>query len=166
MHLDSRAVHCTCDIAWQNWLLVAVAAYDFQRSRSAVKMTGALVLPGSSGGTGALVAARGVTAGFCSDTGGSCRIPASLTGSSIPQHNSSYQGGFNSHLCRPMSLAANRSHYPRESLRPIPFHWGPILPSTMSTRFQADTTRAATASDVPWMGNCSVMGKEAQCMRV
>lgn len=38
-------------------------------------------LAGSSGGTAALIAARGVTAGFCSDTSGSCRVPASLTGS-------------------------------------------------------------------------------------
>ncbi|KAK9790121.1 hypothetical protein WJX73_005501 [Symbiochloris irregularis] len=35
---------------------------------------------GSSGGTGAAIAARMVAAGFCSDTEGSCRIPASLTG--------------------------------------------------------------------------------------
>ncbi|KAK9859869.1 hypothetical protein WJX84_001886, partial [Apatococcus fuscideae] len=35
---------------------------------------------GSSGGTAAIIAARGVSAGFCSDTGGSCRIPASMTG--------------------------------------------------------------------------------------
>ena len=35
---------------------------------------------GSSGGTAAIVAARGAPAGFCSDTGGSCRNPASMTG--------------------------------------------------------------------------------------
>eukprot|EP00891_Asterochloris_glomerata_P000681 jgi/Astpho2/681/Aster-x0031 len=35
---------------------------------------------GSSGGTAALVAARAAPAGFCSDTGGSCRIPGSMTG--------------------------------------------------------------------------------------
>lgn len=38
---------------------------------------------GSSGGTGAAIAARTVTAGFCSDTEGSCRIPASITGGSL-----------------------------------------------------------------------------------
>lgn len=35
---------------------------------------------GSSGGTAALIAARGVSAGFCTDTSGSCRNPASVTG--------------------------------------------------------------------------------------
>lgn len=35
---------------------------------------------GSSGGTAAIVAARCVPAGYCSDTGGSCRMPAAATG--------------------------------------------------------------------------------------
>ncbi|GAB4818661.1 hypothetical protein N2152v2_005707 [Parachlorella kessleri] len=35
---------------------------------------------GSSGGTGSLVAARVAPAGFCTDTGGSCRIPAAMNG--------------------------------------------------------------------------------------
>ncbi|EIE27340.1 amidase signature enzyme [Coccomyxa subellipsoidea C-169] len=35
---------------------------------------------GSSGGTTAVVAMRMAAGGFCSDTGGSCRIPASVTG--------------------------------------------------------------------------------------
>ncbi|CAK0784780.1 hypothetical protein CVIRNUC_007984 [Coccomyxa viridis] len=35
---------------------------------------------GSSGGAAAAVAMRMGTAGFCSDTGGSCRIPAGMTG--------------------------------------------------------------------------------------
>ncbi|KAK9838245.1 hypothetical protein WJX84_005685 [Apatococcus fuscideae] len=35
---------------------------------------------GSSGGTAALIAARATSAGFCSDTGGSCRIPGAMCG--------------------------------------------------------------------------------------
>ncbi|KAK9812686.1 hypothetical protein WJX72_002003 [[Myrmecia] bisecta] len=35
---------------------------------------------GSSGGTAAIVSAHGAPAGFCTDTGGSCRIPAAMTG--------------------------------------------------------------------------------------
>lgn len=35
---------------------------------------------GSSGGTAGVVASRGVPAGFCSDTAGSCRIPGAHTG--------------------------------------------------------------------------------------
>ncbi|CAL8466175.1 g5711 [Coccomyxa elongata] len=35
---------------------------------------------GSSGGTGVALAARIVAGGFCTDTGGSCRVPASLNG--------------------------------------------------------------------------------------
>ncbi|EIE21247.1 amidase signature enzyme [Coccomyxa subellipsoidea C-169] len=35
---------------------------------------------GSSGGTGVALAARFVAGGFCTDTGGSCRVPASFNG--------------------------------------------------------------------------------------
>lgn len=39
-----------------------------------------ILIAGSSGGTGALLAARVAPVGFCSDTGGSCRIPGALNG--------------------------------------------------------------------------------------
>ena len=35
---------------------------------------------GSSGGTAALIAARVAPSGFCSDTGGSCRVPGAMCG--------------------------------------------------------------------------------------
>ena len=38
------------------------------------------MLAGGAGGTAALIAARAAPAGFCSDTGGSCRVPAALNG--------------------------------------------------------------------------------------
>lgn len=47
-------------------------------------------MAGSSGGTAALVAARGAAIGLCTDTGGSCRIPASLTGPSL-NHEPTYK---------------------------------------------------------------------------